>query len=362
MSTFTRVFGAVAIVMASLAIPAGYMSAEEVPPVFTSLVAIPLVSPQPVPATDGRVHLVYELLVLNVSSSVMKLHRLEVLDGVSRVASLEGNDLESANPPFPDQTSLTMGPFQWTRLFLDVTFAMNALLPHVLEHRFQITLAPAAGNPSVTSATVVSGHTTVDHAPPVEIGPPLEGERWVDAIGCCFPPSVHRTATLPINGKIYGAERFDIDFVQLDSQNRLYTGPIDQLSSYAYEGAKVLAIADGTVIDLQNGQPEQKPGGGLPPGLTLTRGLGNFVVIGIGHGRFAFYAHLQPDSLKVKVGDKVHRGQIIGLLGNSGNSDAPHLHFGIHDGPGPYSSNSMPFVFSSFTTVGTITNSFEKDI
>ncbi|MCE5317538.1 MAG: M23 family metallopeptidase [Parachlamydia sp.] len=58
------------------------------------------------------------------------------------------------------------------------------------------------------------------------------------------------------------------------------------------------------------------------------------VFIDIGHVRFAFYAHFQPESLKVKMGEKVERGQVIALLGNSGNSDAPHLHFA----PGPYTA------------------------
>jgi murein DD-endopeptidase MepM/ murein hydrolase activator NlpD len=63
--------------------------------------------------------------------------------------------------------------------------------------------------------------------------------------------------------------------------------------------------------------------------------------------------------LKVHKGDKVRRGQVLALLGNSGNSDAPHLHFGIEDGPLPFASNGLAFVFSSFTTTGTITNPFD---
>ncbi len=354
---------AVAILM--LVIRSVYAAEDEAPSqMVTSLVATPIASPQPVRATDGNVHLVYELLLLNVSSSLMKLKQLEILDASENgvVDRLGGTVLESANPPFPGQVPLTLEPFHWTRLLLDVTFAKDAALPKALEHRFQIMLTPAVGNPPVTSATLVSGRTEVKNAPPVVLGPPLEGPRWVVGIGCCFPPSSHRMATLPINGNIFASERFDIDFVQLNPENRLYKGPINQLSSYAYEGAKVLAVADGIVVSLQEGQPEQKPGGGLPSGLTLLQGLGNFLVIDIGNGRFAFYAHLQPKTLKVKVGDKVHSGQLLALLGNSGNSDAPHLHFGIHDGPEPYSSNSLPFVFASFTTIGTVTNSFEKEV
>ena len=57
---------------------------------------------------------------------------------------------------------------------------------------------------------------------------------------------------------------------------------------------------------------------------------------------------------------KVRRGQVLALLGNSGNSDAPHVHFGIEDGPFPIASDGVPFVFSSFTTPGAVTNSFER--
>ena len=57
------------------------------------------------------------------------------------------------------------------------------------------------------------------------------------------------------------------------------------------------------------------------------------LVVDIGGGAFAFYAHLQRGSLKAKLGDKVKKGQVLGLLGNTGNTDAPHLHFHLMDGP-----------------------------
>ena len=320
--------------------------------------------------TDDKIHLVYELLVMNVSSSAMTLDRLETLDaskddaGTSTkpadtiVATLQGADLEATIRAFPTGSTRTVGPFQLTRIFLDVKFAKDASLPRALTHRFQVTFAPATGTPPLNSATIVSGRTDVTNTPAVVIGPPLEGPRWVDAIGCCSPPSVHRTATLPINGKFYVSERFAIDFAQLNPENKLYAGPRDQLSSYAYVGAKVLAVADGTVVNLQDNRPEETPPN-FPQGYDLLQQLGNFVIVDIGHGHFAFYCHFQPNTLKVHKGDKVRRGQVLALMGNSGNSDAPHLHFGIQDGPLPYASDSLPFVFSSFTITGTITNPFD---
>src|SRR6266481_5859432 len=342
----------------------------DVPVAWTSLVAWPIVSPQPVLCTDDKIHLVYELFVMNVSASAMMLDRLETLDaskddagvntksGDTIVATLQGADLEATIRAFPIGSTRTIGPFQLTRIFLDVTFAKNATLPKVLKHRFQVTFTPAAGTPPVTSASVVSGRTDVTNTPAVVIAPPLEGPRWVDAIGCCSPPSVHRTATLPINGKFYAFERFAIDFAQLNPENKLYAGPPDQLSSYAYVGAKVLSVADGTVVHLQDGRPNETPPK-FPEGYDLLQQLGNFVIVDIGHGHFAYYCHFQPNTLKVHVGDKVRRGQLLALMGNSGNSDAPHLHFGIQNGPLPYASDSLPFVFSSFTITGTITNPFD---
>jgi murein DD-endopeptidase MepM/ murein hydrolase activator NlpD len=83
---------------------------------------------------------------------------------------------------------------------------------------------------------------------------------------------------------------------------------------------------------------------------------GNYAVVNIGHGRYAFYAHMQPGSLKVKVGDTVKTGQVLGLLGNTGNTDGAHLHFHIMDGPSPLLSNGLPFVFTTFTGEGVVTD------
>lgn len=58
----------------------------------------------------------------------------------------------------------------------------------------------------------------------------------------------------------------------------------------------------------------------ITPGLTIDQRGGNLIIVDIGGGNFALYAHLIPDSATVKVGDEVVRGQVIGRLGNSGNT------------------------------------------
>ena len=81
---------------------------------------------------------------------------------------------------------------------------------------------------------------------------------------------------------------------------------------------------------------------------------GNVIVIDVGDGRFATYAHLKAGSLQVKQGDRVVEGQVLARIGNSGNTLGPHLHFQIADAPEPLSGEGLPFALRSFELVGRI--------
>lgn len=82
--------------------------------------------------------------------------------------------------------------------------------------------------------------------------------------------------------------------------------------------------------------------------ITLETVGGNHVIIDIGDGRYAFYAHLKPGSPKARNGERVRRGQV----GNSGNSTEPHLHFHLSDGNSPLGSEGVPYAHESFELVG----------
>lgn len=324
--------------------------------VITPLTATLLSEPHPVAGDDGRIHLAYELFVTNPTTSVMHFTTLDVFDGKRVLDTFAGDRLDAAIRPLnPAAATLDVQPGQVTRVMLDTTVARWKDVPEQLAHRFGFTLDNAG---TITTATVVSGRTGVSDERPVEIEPPLRGSRWVTAGGCCFPPSYHRSATLPVNGAFHGPERFAIDFIQLNDQNKVFDGPRSQLSSFAYFGSEVHSVAAGRVVGLLDGLPEQTPPD-FPPGATAETAGGNYVVVDIGHGRFAYYAHMQPGSLAVKIGDRLRTGQVIGLLGNTGNSDGPHLHFQITDSPLPLASEGLPFVFRAFTSRGTISNSID---
>ena len=146
--------------------------------------------------------------------------------------------------------------------------------------------------------------------------------------------------------------------MQLDAQNRITHGDPLRNESYPQFGAEAIAVADATVAHVRDGLADRTPGA-MPTDTTVENADGNSVVLDLGSGRFALYAHLQPGSIPVAAGDRVKRGQRLGLVGNSGNTDAPHLHFHVMDSPSPLASNGLPYVFRSFVGEGTVTSSFD---
>lgn len=189
--------------------------------------------------------------------------------------------------------------------------------------------------------------------PAAEIGPPLRGGVWLTGNGPSNA-SGHRRALIPVDGKPSIAQSFAIDYVKLDDKWRRFTGDSLKNENYYAEGVDALAVANGIVVATKDGIPENTPGiesRAVP--ITLETVGGNHVIIDLRDGRYAFYAHLKPGSLRVKLGDRVRRGQVIGLVGNSGNSTEPHLHFYISDdGNSPLGSEGIPYGHGSFEIVG----------
>jgi murein DD-endopeptidase MepM/ murein hydrolase activator NlpD len=99
-------------------------------------------------------------------------------------------------------------------------------------------------------------------------------------------------------------------------------------ADYLVYGQEVLAVADGIVETVVDGVPEN-----VPHDENHYVVYGNYVLVRHGPSLFSGYMHLQPGQMRVKPGMQVKRGAVIGLVGNSGNSTEPHLHFQLQDGP-----------------------------
>ncbi len=333
--------------------------------------------PPTVAISDSGAVLSYELHVTNLTATAMYLRRVEVLDaksrGVvftladsallpafSRVApptcrpNQTGQRRDSAGAgrasppsmpeclPASERTQIPAGVRAYVYLWIPVDAKHP---PATLSHRLTFRRTGADSGDVVLEGTTVSVATSL-----AVISAPFTGE-WA-AFNGPSNSSGHRRLVLGLDGHTAIGQRFAIDFLQVDSTGSSYHGdPLKNESYYAY-GTRLMAVADGVVAATKDSIPQNVPGASsraVP--ITMTTVGGNYVAIDIGQGRYALYAHLQPGSLRVKVGDRVKRGQVIALLGNSGNSTEPHVHFQIADGPTFLSSEGIPYAMN-FDVVG----------
>jgi Peptidase family M23 len=327
-------------------------TAAAAPAVFTPVLGSVVAEPIPVPATDGKDHLAYELKLTNVLGQDINLTSLAVISGDKTMLSFSADKLAYWTRVMGNPAPTTsLGPGQSALVWLDVALDRPAgggagSIPTSLSHTIGITATQPSPPLVPPTMTETIAPVTLQSRKPVEISPPLYGPNWLDADSCCDMGS-HRMAVNPINGQQYSAERFAIDYVQLGPDGKLFNGDKSKLESYPFYGADIHAVANGPVVAVVDGLPEGVPGT-KPSGLPLDQYGGNHIVQDIGGGNYAFYAHLKTGSVKVKPGDQLSNGQTIASLGNTGNSDAPHLHFHLMSTPDPLASDGLPFVFRSF--------------
>jgi hypothetical protein len=327
--------------------------APAAPAAFTPVIGSVLRPPIPVTATDGQVHLVYELTLTSAVAQPIVVRGVRAVAG-SRTLRELGGDLGQwftvlGNPG----AGTTLPPGGTALTWIDVAVATQDEVPGRIDHVIDLQLSQPQPPllPATLSETIAP--VTVQRSAPAVIASPLDGPGWLDGNGCCSL-TPHRAALNPLNGQLWGAERFAIDFVRLTPDGKVFTGDKTRLESYPYYGAPIHAVADGPVVAVVDGLPEQPPGAS-PTGLPLDQYGGNHVVQDIGNGLYAFYAHLQTGSAsRVRVGQPLRTGDVLGLLGNTGNTDAPHLHFHLMDGTDPLVSNGVPYEFRSFERTGRV--------
>ncbi|MCT7658905.1 M23 family metallopeptidase [Mycobacterium deserti] len=325
------------------------------PSVVTPLIAEAVAAPVAVPATDGKTHLAYELRLTNVMSHDVTLTSVTVTDRDIVLLNLAGDRLTPWTRVLGTPTpARKIGAAQTAIVWLDVALENGVQVPTTLTHA--VALSNSQPQPPLFPAaqTIDVAPVDVQKRQPVAISPPLKGPNWVDGDGCC-DTSAHRTALNPINGSLWGAERFAIDYVQLRPDGRLVNGPAATPESYAYFGADIHAVSDGPVVSVREGLPEQPPGRN-PTGLPLDQYAGNHVVQDLGDGNYALYAHIKTGTVKVQPGDQLTSGQVLGNVGNTGNTTAPHLHFHVMSTPDPLRSDGLPFVFDAFRLDSRIAN------
>jgi murein DD-endopeptidase MepM/ murein hydrolase activator NlpD len=300
---------------------------------------------------DGS-FLVYEVHLTNFEPHELTWTGLEASDAASGAVLFSMSDSALAREMArPGVTGSRIAAANRPRLYggeRAVVFVYHVLAagqrPAALRHRLTVV-------DSVGTRTLVMRDVPVI-AEAAALGPPLKGGNWLAGNGPARA-SGHRRALIPIDGVPSIAQRFAIDYVIVDSAGSTHRGDRSRNDSYYAEGEDAIAVADGIVVATKDSIPENVPGPtsrAVP--ITLETVGGNHVILDIGGGRYAFYAHLKPGSLRVKRGDRVRRGQTLGLVGNSGNSTEPHLHFHVSDGTSPLGSEGLPYEFETLEVVG----------
>lgn len=146
------------------------------------------------------------------------------------------------------------------------------------------------------------------------------------------------------------------DFEITDRENKSYRGAGDKVQDYYCYGKPVLSSAGGWVVNLVDGIEDN------PIGQINTReNWGNLVVLNHGTGIYSMYCHIKKGTIKVKSGEWIAKGEKLGLVGNSGRSSVPHLHFNVQRGAEPgsqtiksklinYKLRNGNLVFKAFAT------------
>jgi murein DD-endopeptidase MepM/ murein hydrolase activator NlpD len=322
-------------------------ASERITPVLLAVQDAPI----PFIGSDGRTHLVYELWMTNFSSANIAVEQVEILgSGGAVLQTLDASEIATRlQPAGLREPSATMSASTDALLFIHVVLADGQTAPQQLTHR--VRLRAEAAPPGQQEIIETGGETAVDTQPVVVIGPPLRGARYISADSCC-DASRHTRAALPVNGRVWIAQRYAVDWEQLDVEGRVYHGSGADVASYNIYGKDVLAVADAKVASVIDNLPNEVPGK-MPTNIPIEQADGNSIVLDLGAGRYALYAHLMPGSIKVHTGDTVKLGQTIALVGNSGNTLEPHLHFHVMNHASPLASNGLPYEIDNFTVTAT---------
>ncbi|MFF7179723.1 peptidoglycan DD-metalloendopeptidase family protein [Streptomyces sp. NPDC008121] len=192
------------------------------------------------------------------------------------------------------------------------------------------------------------------HRDPVEVDPPVAG-RW-----SALNSPADRT---PSHGTHQYGQTYAIDIVAEDEARPrprfAWLWPLARRTTdFPAFGAPLLAVADATVVHAEDGQRDHLSRNSLPAVVYLMlvesvvrvlagarRVTGNHIVLDLGDGTYAMYAHLRRGSLTVAAGDRVTAGQELARCGNSGNSTEPHVHFQLMDGPDLDTARGVPFTW-----------------
>jgi hypothetical protein len=323
-----------------------------------------LAEPAPI-VQDGATKLVYEMLITNISPRSYFLDSIEARAGdtlatfaaetlgrmIARLGAAADAKDGSKDASKDGSVDRTIEPGRSFIVFLMLDLGKQAA-PHTIAHWLHVLDDKGQAHEVTLAPLAVSG------AGPIVVAAPLRG-AWVagDSVSDA-PDAAHRRAVLVEDGHAWLAQRFAIDWVQIqtvDGTRTTWKGPEDRNESYFCYDQPIYSVAAGTVVAATDGAPENVPHS-QKYAITIdaNNAAGNHAVVEIAPQRYVLYAHMRPGTVKVKAGDRVEIGSLIGHVGNTGSSAEPHLHMHIDDHPSFLAGNGVPYEFAKGEASGPV--------
>ncbi len=303
--------------------------------------------------TDTYLRIPYTLEFWEFEKDGLVLEKISALDEatLTSLMSIEKADLpRTYKNPLPENPYFNFDVISSEYLSFQIPIALEQPAPSKIIHRFEFR------DTVKNEAVIFDGASFSPRLSevPLVISSPVKGKNWMFLNQSSN--GYHFDVLFFLKGNIFRPERFAFDNLRFtDDLSNYFVGDPKKNESYLNYRDTLFAIAGGKVNFIQDGLPENH---GDAMDVKFNQALelaGNFLVLDIGGGRYAYYCHCVPGSFMVKINETVKEGDPIALLGNSGNSTAPHLHFQICDGPELFNSNGIPFVLKSYTLTGDYT-------
>jgi len=312
-------------------------------------------SPIPI-KSDDLIKLGYELEISPFEESGLILTKAEVLNADTKEVLLQLENNLLAQFYHPIAKSLLMAKqYKSDALILKqprISFWVSVKpgkVPSKIIHRLTFNNSNSSSRPII----IFGGETKLrSDFKPMIFAPPLRGAGWFTE-DIMFSPEAntplahHFLLQLSSNNITHVPFRYAVDFVLFNSSHKEFKNSGKQNRDWYGYGKEVYAVTNGTIVRVENRFHENPVVGVMDLDPT-----GNYVIIDHGDGQYVGYAHLMFGSIKVKSGQKVEVGDVIGRVGNNGGSFIPHLHLQAMDRPSMVNSEGLPFLMNSFDVTG----------
>ena len=303
-------------------------------------------APIEVKSTDGKVNLLYSVQIEDFEKEGFQLKDFQVFNVANNIMLCSIIDTLKYLLITKENILVEDYPLrEYSNFRISVGLVLDPVnVPQKIKHRLIIS--------KNGKEKIIDGNeTAVSKGQIPVISAPLKGERFLSNNTSTISDNIHLVYQLKYKGVTRVPERFCVDWIKIDEAGNYFKGDYQVAENWYVYGENVYAVADGQVVSVKDGNPDQSPVFTQPIPTTLFDGDGNSVVIHI-NGGYVSYGHLMPNSILVKPGQIVKNGDVLGRVGNSGDSDAPHLHFGLHTDFPYYISEGLPYYIDSFEKTG----------